>query len=364
MKKYIIGVHDKEFNIGKNEKNAYVYTENQKLIDLKCKIDNCDQRGWEDAKKKINQFEYIYTSSKMTNNICKISPISRSYFKIHEMIKNDDLLKNNQYCACIAEGPGGFIHCINQYSKYNKIQTKLVYGMTLISDDRKIPYWNQNISNNHANKIINGKDGTGNLYNYENVESFIHTVDDEKCNLVTADGGFDYSDDYNSQELSSYKLIYSEIFLALNIQKNGGSFIIKMFDLFTYKTIQLLFLLYMCYETIEIYKPLTSRLSNSEKYIICKGFTECPKNMNDLLKKYYNDCEKMHIEIPTSFIDDINRFNNMFVEKQMDTIKNILKTIEDSKIINKTPTKNQIKNALQWCRDYDLPINEKCVHLK
>ena len=46
----------------------------------------------------------------------------------------------------------------------------------------------------------------------------------KKVDLVTADGGFDYSKSYNSQEDNSYKLNYSEIFVALNIQKLRGNF--------------------------------------------------------------------------------------------------------------------------------------------
>ena len=60
---------------------------------------------------------------------------------------------------------------------------------------------------------------------------FIKQIDHNYCNLVTADGGFDYSKDYNSQELLSYKLLYSEIYIAINIQKLNGNFVIKFFDL-------------------------------------------------------------------------------------------------------------------------------------
>ena len=45
--------------------------------------------------------------------------------------------------------------------------------------------------------------------------------------------------DFNKQELTSYKLLFSEIYIALNIQQEGGTFIIKMFDIFYHKTIQL-----------------------------------------------------------------------------------------------------------------------------
>ena len=365
MTLYRLSIHDKKLNFSEKEENSTIYENKKKLSDLKCEIDKYDQKKWGEAKKKANNYEYIYTSSKMINNICKVSPISRSYFKIHEMIKNNNLLEGSSiFCACLAEGPGGFIHCINQLSKYEHMDIQKIYGITLISRDKKIPYWNQNILNNPMNQIINGKDETGNLYNYENVDCFIKEINHNFCHLITADGGFDYSDDYNSQEISSYKLIYSEIYTALNIQKLNGNFIIKIFDIFTYKTIQLLYLLYNCYSLIELYKPLTSRLSNSEKYIICTGFKGCPNNIKRTLKKYYNNCEKLHIEIPESFINDINNFNENFVISQMSSIEKVLKIIKENKIIEKKPTKEQIQNAIQWCEKYDLPINEKCIFLK
>ena len=85
---------------------------------------------------------------------------------------------------------------------------------------------------------------------------FINKVGENTCHLITADGGFDYSDDYNSQENSSYRLLYSEVFIALHNQKEGGHFVLKVFDLFSYKTIQLLYLLYCHYEKVELYNYL------------------------------------------------------------------------------------------------------------
>lgn len=365
MKLYRIGIHDQILVFSKNPKNKTTYEGKDILTKLKCEIDKCDQKKWEEAKKKVNPYEYIYTSSKQINNICQVVPISRSYFKLHEMIKNNNILENQTFCACLAEGPGGFIHCINQLSKYEKINIKKVYGMTLISNDRMVPYWNQNILNNPKNEIINGEDGTGNIYKYINVEFFINRIGVNHCSLVTADGGFDYSNDYNSQEDVSYKLIYSEIYTALNIQDKDGTFIIKFFDLFSYKTLQLLYLLYNCYSFVDIYKPLTSRSSNSEKYIICSGFRGCPNEVKDVLKNHYDTCEELHIEVPETFIKEINHYNNLFVGSQMKTIKEILKVIKGKSISeNDGPSGEQIEKAIKWCNEYNLPINEKCIFLE
>ena len=362
MKLYRIGLHDKSISFSEKKENETVYKKKQDLMDIKCKIDTCNSKKWEEVKRKHNLYEFIYTSSKQCNNICSILPVSRSYFKLHEMIKNNHLLENNIYCACLAEGPGGFIHCLNHYSYENQISIKGIYGITLISKDRSIPYWNPLIMNHKTNHILNGVDKTGNLYNYENARHFIQNINLNHCHLVTADGGFDYSNNYNSQEDASYKLIYSEIYIALNIQKRNGNFIIKMFDLFNYKTIQLIYLLYNCYSIIEIYKPLTSRLSNSEKYIICSSFKGCPVFVKDKLREYYNNCEDLHIDIHQSFIKDIIQFNNSFVSTQIQSINDILKNMNDTP--SKSPSKLQIKYALQWCELYDLPVNEKCIYLE
>jgi len=165
MKKYILGNHTKKLEYSHNPKNYTIYNETEKLFNLKCKIDTCNPKKWEESKKLLNPYELIYTSSKKNNNICRINPVSRSYFKLHEMIHVYNLLYNEMYCACIAEGPGGFIHCLNN-SQYT-INT--VYGITLISKDKNIPYWNQGIINNKKNRIINGKNNNGNLYEYENL---------------------------------------------------------------------------------------------------------------------------------------------------------------------------------------------------
>ena len=56
------------------------------------------------------------------------------------MIVDMHLLKDNINCACLAEGPGGFYSLFIRLFKKNKSYDKNIYGITLISKDRKIPY--------------------------------------------------------------------------------------------------------------------------------------------------------------------------------------------------------------------------------
>jgi cap2 methyltransferase len=365
MKTYRIGTHDKKIVFLDNEKyHSTLYKNKDDLIKTKCKIDGYDQKKWDKCKKYLNEHEYIYTSSNTQKNICGIIPVSRSYFKLHELIYDLNLinLKENNTFVCIAEGPGGFIHCLHDYCYNENISFNNIHGITLISDNSTIPYWNNSIIRNKKNNLCFGKDETGDIYKLENVDLFIDEIqkDKGKCSLLTADGGFDYSDDYNSQEDSSYKLLFSEIYIALNTQDLKGNFVIKVFDLFNYQTIQLIYLLYCCYSIVEIYKPTTSRLSNSEKYIVCSDFNGVSTEILEILKNNFNEPEKFSIDIPDSFINDINKYNTLFVPLQIETINNILRNINNYK---ETPTKDQILSAKKWCELYKLPINRKCMYL-
>ena len=322
-------------------------------MDIKCEIDKIPSKKWEKAKKNVNKYEYIYTSSRKNKNICSIVPVSRSYFKIYEIVKDIISLDNEGVAGCIAEGPGGFIHCINDNTNIT------VHGITLISKtDKNIPFWNQQIINNQKNILYYGDDKTGDIYNIDNTHDFISSFGGNLCSLVTADGGFDYSNDYNSQESDSYRLLFSEIYIALNIQKQGGTFVIKFFDLFNYKTIQLIYILFLCYQKINIYKPTTSRLSNSEKYIVCNGFTGCNRDIIDIMYKNFNG--HIIIDVPETFIEEILEYNDIFVNIQINTIREILSKIEE--VIDNKPTKKQIKYAKEWCQKYNLPINENCIY--
>ena len=316
------------------------------LYKNKCKIDNIDINKWEKYKKLHNDYEYIYTSSNKSKNISDIIPISRSYFKIHEILK-DFNINDLEYCSCIAEGPGGFINCL-----LNNYDIKCIYGITLLSNDRKIPFWSTKLFNN-PRVYLNKYKNTGDIYSKKTCDNFINNS--KKSDLVTSDGGFDYSTDYNKQELLSYKLIYSEIYIALNIQKENGTFILKVFDIFYHNTIQLLYLLYLSYDEVFIYKPTVSRISNSEKYIICKGFKGFNKEIIDILSNYYNNVYELYLELPNKFIDIIKEYNNIFVQNQIDYINEILKF--NCKNINDR-IKKQVRNSKEWCEKYNIPINK------
>ena len=348
------------------------------LIKNKNKIDTLDNtKIWDNAKKLSNEYELIHLPNKKNkcDSIAIYDPLSRSYFKMCEIITDFNLFTTSKpiNILCLAEGPGGFIEALNNYRKKQNI-LDTIYGITLKSTNKDIPGWKKTklfLGNNTNINILYGKDGTGNLYNIENIK-YLSSLVSEKADLITADGGFDFSNDFNNQEKQSYRIIFCEIIAALLNQKIGGSFVCKIFDIYTLTTIKFMYLLSKYYEYIYITKPLTSRPANSEKYIICKNFKGV--NISEITNLYYylNNHTKINdrdflkfIKVPNHFLIKIKEFNEIITKNQIKNIKNTLNIINitDEHIIS-TITKNQIVKALSWCNKYNIEINKESKYLK
>jgi len=264
---------------------------------------------------------------------------------------------NHYKISCLAEAPGGFIQSILHTSDRLSFQ-KTIDAITLLSKDHKVPYWNPLILKDESIRIHKGSDSTGDLFKLKNVLHFIKSVGRETSDLVTGDGGFDYSEDYNSQEINSLPLIYSEIFIALNIQKKGGSFICKLFDVFHSQTRQLLYLLYMSYSEIFFHKPDTSRLSNSEKYIVCKGFRGFQQTISNYMCHNFTT-KKLSLKIPEGFMNELEEYNKNYVSQQIHSITMGIHMIEQNMKQTRQSYESQMRLATEWCETYNVPINQR-----
>lgn len=397
---------DKTYNILPKIKFLYSNTYNdcyfhqknviKEILDYKNKIENLNNTDlWDKQKKLTNNYELVYIHNKRNkrDSIALYNPLSRAYFKLWEILvflnnHSYNIFKNKKInIGCLAEGPGGFMEAlINFRGKYFNKEDN-IFSITLKSTNKNIPGWNkatQFLKNNKNVNISYGEDGTGNLYLLKNILNFKKSIN-TGLDIITADGGIDYSKDFNKQEQLSYRIIFCEIVTALSTQKIGGIFICKFFDLFSDMTIKMLFLLKNCYKELKIFKPFTSRPANSEKYIICSGFIGINQ---DYLNKLYcvvklwerledsRNSEYIVISIfdkdfnvPNDFLTQIYNFN---IKNSNNQIKNIKETLELINIYNKTYYKNivskLIKNqkniAILWCKKNDIKINYNSVYIK
>jgi cap1 methyltransferase len=232
--------------------------------------------------------------------------------------------------------------------KNRRFDNYRIYTISLNKDlpqykNYNLPSYNKNILNKHL-CITYGKDNTGDINNVENVE-YIKNASKKPFYLVTADGGFDEGTDFNHKEQLHYQLILNEIFAALSMQKVGGHFILKMFDILTETSVHLLYLLFLFYDEVYIYKPKTSRPTNSEKYVICKYFKDDEINRNIVLNKLQKlsiDISKANSKfvsfqlfsvIPEEFIKKISYINTSLLDKQCLHLENAIEFCNDPKFI-------------------------------
>jgi 23S rRNA U2552 (ribose-2'-O)-methylase RlmE/FtsJ len=342
-------------------------------------IDDIDNKKWDKIKKNNNPYELLHISSnKYHQSIPRYRPISRSYFKLIELACIFNLfLDKPMICAFVSEGPGGFIESV--LNNRRTINDKL-YGITLNTYNKHVPSWkrltdllNRQIVNKKSNVMLS----YGNIYLMNDIRNFCCMFNGAKADLITSDGGFDYSINFNNQEQLSYRIILSEILIALTIQKEGGNFICKCFDLLTVLSLKLVYLLYCFYDEVHIYKPSTSRPANSEKYIIAKGFRGIDINyLNELytLLELWNDYEVddniivdiFDIELPCEFIDIMYKYNTESINNQINYITNTIKMVHNKpeKDIYIDIIKNQTDKALGWCNRYNVCINENSKYVR
>jgi 23S rRNA U2552 (ribose-2'-O)-methylase RlmE/FtsJ len=341
------------------------------LYNIKEKITSREKQ-WDTYKKYTNPYEYIHTGVPLKKkSVSKYKPLSRSYFKMIEIMNTFHINYTEPITSFhLAEGPGGFIEAL---VKLRNSKEDTYIGMTLLDENRKfanIPAWkkSEQFFKTYSNvKLENGKDGTGNILSLENftyvTKKYKSTVD-----FITADGGFDFSIDFNQQESFIGKLLFAQVAYALSIQKYKGKFILKIFDCFMQHTIDILYILSSFYEKVYIMKPQTSRYANSEKYIVCIGFLY---DNHDMFYNYLMNCfeqmldtEKntlrfLNIDISYLFIKKMEEYNAIFGQKQIQNIHYTLSLMETKTKLEKIEMliKTNIQKSTDWCIKYNIPHN-------
>lgn len=254
--------------------NGWKEIDHSKLSKLKDRIsDVANADEWEVRKKITNPYEAIFSGEDASfPSLAKVQPLSRSYFKMIEMLGLIDFFNSVSepfISAHICEGPGGFIQHVVEELAERQITTKGIYAMTLKPTKSHIPGWRRSIhflKKYPKIKLEYGADDTGNILKPENQEDFCRKA--KGAQLFTADGGFDFSVNYTNQELMAFPLVVASFIMGLKTLEKGGTMIIKLFDIYSRATQDLFLGSGTFFEKFTLYKPATSRPCNSERYFI------------------------------------------------------------------------------------------------
>lgn len=333
-------------------------------------------------------------------------------FEINQIIKFFDNSKSFKFLD-ICGGPGAFSELVLSLN-----ETITGYGITLDDSDSK---WYNSLQNNNRYTIMWGSDNSGNIYNPSNLEycknkiSESYTGDDNNwkfmteillnsndsvlCSLepsdhksiidvVVSDGGLRFSKNNigehieNFQESYNYRIILSEIVLALETLKIGGNFLCKIYDCFTETIVSTIYLLTQLFENVYITKPIHSRIVNSEKYIICKNlknksgkFCLIKKYLKMIHQSYYdkdgysNNNECITNIIPSgvllsdyTFTNSIREMNARLINKQTKALRIIFDKIDETLVLT-TPKYNRIIKGDPGTSSYKIYLEKNYKYL-
>mmetsp|Transcript_11659 Transcript_11659/g.17121 ORF Transcript_11659/g.17121 Transcript_11659/m.17121 type:complete len:439 (+) Transcript_11659:51-1367(+) len=162
-------------------------------------------------------------------------------------------------------------------------------------------------------KIIWGADGTGDIYNWENVVHLRHELGEMPIDAVVCDGGMEGQRDQENQEQVAQKLVICEVAAALSILSNGGIMVLKAFGFQTSLIRNMVQDLATLFEDFVITKPISSRPASAERYLVMIGFKGADgfdgRKWRDLilLGQSISDLNDDHAKKVQSYLDVVDR---------------------------------------------------------
>lgn len=251
--------------------------------------------------------------------------------------------------------PGSFILAAQHLAitcntiKYNWVASSLLNNYnpiikhTPLADTFKL--YHNYPTNWLMHKYNNGDIGcTDNIHNFQTqiVKKFRETanieltpkeryIDFYSCDLGI---GIAESDKYNDQEKIHFHLNICQLICGLLTLKPNGDMLVKHYTIFEHYTISYLSLLTMLFKEVYIVKPLTSKRTNSEIYIVCKEYL-FPFNENSVEARIYDiflgqsDNTKDYTPIIsskkiTNQIHAIKQISYKIFGRQIDSLKNYI----------------------------------------
>ncbi|EGT40926.1 hypothetical protein CAEBREN_23306 [Caenorhabditis brenneri] len=286
------------------------------MIEAKNVFDLMSDKDLREARTRANPYETIGSAFFQNRAAMKTANMDKIYDWIlsRENTENNKFLLKNPlvegqtaenidraedlfYFADVCAGPGGF----SEYMLWRKgFYNAKGFGFTLAGkDDFKLQKFTA--SSAYFFETFYGTKNNGDVMDPENIDSLEDFIsrgtDGQGVHLMMADGGFSVEGQENIQEILSKRLYLCQLLVSLCIVRDGGNFFCKLFDIFTEFSVGLIYLMRVCYDSVSLHKPHTSRPANSERYITCKGLRkEYAQVVKEYLKRVNRKMEELKIK--------------------------------------------------------------------
>jgi hypothetical protein len=136
----------------------------------------------------------------------------------------------------------------------------------------------------------------------------------EGVDLVTADGAVEMN--HGRIEEEHLPLARAQTRIALQCLRQGGIFILKVFECLHPHTRNFISQLTRHFDFVSLIKPTSSRRTNSERYLVCRGFTGESPGVDD--ERYVH---------AAAWAEEYNRIVNVMATDQMQALTRIVESV-------------------------------------
>ena len=334
--------------------NTYdMYSKNHLRSTLIEQIKNLDWKNKEseiqEAKKVTNAYEDIH--EKFFNKRQSLQLANINYLFEKELIKYNSIFEG--FPALIVGDNGGFADFILYYTikigsynptifvipekknsikdiKYRKeIQEKAGEHVNILNE-----FYEENKDIDENSKI--SVDFINNI-----AKKIFEKTESNMVDLFIARKVINFNPEY-SQEIKYEKFLLINTLLAFKCLSYCGNFIIKLYDTFTPFTIGLIYMIFKNFESVTIFKPVTTRQYSSSRFLVAEKYLKQTSETTNNSIKYLEDFVTKYIEfrannnydvkyfLPNSelrnnevFLRIIPEINNGITEKRIDALKEI-----------------------------------------
>jgi len=244
--------------------------------------------------------DFYKTSRYQIATVYNGSNVTNAWLKMYELCVRYDLARGVRVYFANAELPGSFVLAFHHYittsignAAYERgTRAPEWFASSIIEDDPKKNYLEDRygLRRNYPDRWITC--GNGDTTKVDVVKCFATTlvrVAGGLAQLYTSDAGIDVSSNYNDQERMEAIIHFGQTVAGLATLAPRGNMVLKTFTYFASFSLSLIYLLTTVFKRVLIVKPISSRPSNSEVYLVCQEYEGAtPQMMTKLYARMQN----------------------------------------------------------------------------
>jgi len=234
--------------------------------------------------------------------------INRAYHKMHEICMSC-VLPNVTSSVHLCEAPGGFVQCVFEQLR----DPSKDWTWRAVTLENGIPVDEGRLPRDRGRFLFADVISEETRVVEELNAAF---AQEGGVDLVTADGAVEMNHDRIEEE--HLPLARAQTRIALRCLRPGGIYVLKVFECLHPLTRDFISQLTRHFEFVSLIKPVSSRRTNSERYLVCRGLIVASPSLNIYDEPYVH---------AAAWTDEYNRIVSNMATDQIQALTRIVESV-------------------------------------